>query len=235
MGAYLYGSAVRGDFDPELSDLDLIVVTARPVDEIDFDRFVGPVRRLRVREPGWADRLDLTFVGRRTLETFRDGGGPFVAISHEEALALHRRAEDWLATWFLALDADTSIIGPPATAVFPAISFDEFLHVLETDVERFVRAVGPRWSDGRLAYCLLTVCRIRRSQETRDICSKREAAEWAAARYPQWAPLIRAAVEVRSSGERRRFSADERARIASALELLASEVVRAASRPDEGR
>jgi hypothetical protein len=37
VGIYLYGSYVSGGFDPRVSDLDLVVVTAPPVEAIDLD------------------------------------------------------------------------------------------------------------------------------------------------------------------------------------------------------
>jgi hypothetical protein len=36
VGIYLTGSAVTGGFDPGVSDLDLVVVTTAPADEIDL-------------------------------------------------------------------------------------------------------------------------------------------------------------------------------------------------------
>ena len=36
VGVYHFGSAVSGGFDPALSDIDLVVITARPVDAIDI-------------------------------------------------------------------------------------------------------------------------------------------------------------------------------------------------------
>jgi predicted nucleotidyltransferase len=74
LGVYHYGSAVSGGFDAQLSDLDLVIVTEPDVDTIDFHRIAGVVDRLARREPDWADRLDLAFVGRATLRDVRSGG-----------------------------------------------------------------------------------------------------------------------------------------------------------------
>jgi hypothetical protein len=224
VGAYLYGSAVSGGFDPALSDLDVVVVTERSVDEIGFEVFAGIVDRLAAREPEWADRLDVTFVGRETLWTFRRGGGPFVEISHEQPLQVHRRAEDWLETWFLARDADRPIVGPPPASVFPPIDIDEFLQVLVDDVERYAAAIRDDWSHEKVAYRVLTLCRLLRSLESRAVCSKEEGAEWAAARYPDRAPLIRAAWDVRAARGQRPFTPAERAVMPGLLADLATEV-----------
>ena len=123
IGVYLYGSAVSGGFDPELSDLDLVVVTAPAVDAIEFRVFAGPVERLQAREPDWAGLLDIVFIGRETLAGFR-AGGPFLEISHEEPLRLVRSADEWLETWFLAREADRALVGPPIADLIPPIDLE---------------------------------------------------------------------------------------------------------------
>jgi predicted nucleotidyltransferase len=228
---YAFGSPASGGFDPRLSDLDILVVTASKVDRLPFETFAGLIGRLSRREPDWAHRLDIDVVGRDTLRTFREPGGPFIEISHEEPLQLHRRAEDWLETWFLALDADWAIVGPRPAEVIAPISVDEFLGVLVDDVERYVGVVELDWHDEKLAYRLLTVCRLRRSLETRRLCSKDEGAAWTAERSPKWAALIRAATEVRASRGARPFTPEERSQLKPAMEALAGDVVRRGSRP----
>jgi aminoglycoside adenylyltransferase-like protein len=222
---YLLGSAAGEGFDPGLSDLDLVVVTASTIDRLDFGPFAGLIDRLAGREPDWADRLDVVFVGRDTLRTFREGHGPFLEVSHENLLQRHDRADDWLETWFLTLDADWPIVGPPPAEIIAPIDIDEFLHVLVVDVERYVAAVQLDWGDGKLAYRLMTVCRLLRSIDSRALCSKVQGAEWVAERYPEWAPLIRATLEVRATGEERTYTPEARASIPAALAALAAEVV----------
>ena len=224
VGVYHFGSAVSGGFDPDLSDMDVLVVTAHPVDEIDFELFRGVIERLQEREPAWAGRLDINFVGRDTLATFREGGRPFIEISHEDGLALQRRAEDWLETWYLARAADRPLFGPSPRSVIPPIEVDEFLQVMVDDVHGFVSRIEFDWSDGKIGYRVMTLCRLLRSIETRAICSKQEGVDWAVARYPEWAWLITAAWEVRASGERRHFTPDERAGLPRLLAFLADEV-----------
>lgn len=230
VGAYLYGSAVSGGFDPALSDLDVVVVTERSVDATVFDVFSGIIDRLGAREPDWADRLDIVFVDRHTLAGPRTGG-PFLEISHELPLRLLRRADEWLETWFLARDADRAIVGPAPASLFPAIDIDEFLRVLVDDVERYAAAIEDDWGDQKVAYRVLTLCRLLRSLESRSVCSKLEGAEWAAARYPEWAPLVRAAWDVRATRGRRSFTPAERAAMPRLLASLAGEAVATGGRP----
>lgn len=234
VGVSLYGSAVSGDFDPAISDLDLVIVTAEPVDGQPFERFAGVVERLQEREPDWAGRLDVLFVGRTTLADFRSGGGPFLEISHEEGLELKPRADEWLETWYLVREADCPIVGPAPSELIPPISTDEFLHEVVKGVAHFIDPSRNTGTDGWLMYRTLTLCRLLRSLDSGAICSKLEGARWAMERYPERAGVIRAALEVRATAGRRAFTDEERLAIPPLLELLASEVARDAARASPG-
>lgn len=200
VGVYLYGSAVAGGFDTAHSDLDLVVVTARSIDDLDFGVLAGLVDRLAAREPGWAERLDIVFVGRPTLATFRDGG-PLASISHDEPLQRTADADTWLQTWYLARMAATPLIGPPIEEIIPPIPLGEFVEAVTRDAGRIIRlAQDPDTGDGLLAYTLLTLARVRRVRETGEIVPKDEAGSWLADRLPAWRDVIATAVAVRRGG-----------------------------------
>lgn len=229
VGVYQLGSAVSGGFDPGRSDLDLVIVTERDVEAIAFERFAGVVERLVAREADWAGRLDLAFVGRGALADLGSGGS-LLEISHDKPLHLENAAE-WTETWFLARDADRPLVGPPAADVFPAITIDEFLRDVVAGFPNFVTAVRDDWPHGSVAYRVITVCRVLRSLESGELCTKQEGADWAAARYPAWASLIRAANEVAAGGDGRPFTRAERARVQPFLDFMAREIaVSAAAR-----
>jgi aminoglycoside adenylyltransferase-like protein/uncharacterized protein DUF5655/nucleotidyltransferase-like protein len=231
VGAYLYGSAVDGGFDPSTSDLDVVVVTARPTDELEFGVLAGLIDRLQEREPDWAGRLDIVFVGHETLANFR-AGGPLVEISHDEPLRRLPDASQYLETWFLMRAADRSLLGPPASSLLPRIDTQEFLRTIAADIDGFISRLEPNDAPGKVAYRVLTVCRIARSLASGAVCTKREGAEWAANRYPEWADLIRAAWDVRAAEGERNFTPAARGDVPGFLQFMSREIRRdAASTP----
>jgi hypothetical protein len=225
VGAYLYGSAVSGGFDPKLSDVDLVVVTEGSSDDIEFAVYDGIITRLAAREPGWADRLEITFVGRDTLANFRSGG-PLVEISHDIPLGRLTTADDWLETWFLVRDADTPLLGPSPRELIPPITFGEFIRGAALDVDRLVDKSRDDPRDGSVAYRLLTLCRILRSVESGAICSKDEGAAFVAERYPDRRWVIDAALAVRHGAGSRVFTTVERRAVSELMGLLAEEIRR---------
>ena len=81
------------------------------------------------------------------------------------------------------------------------------------------------WPHGSVAYRVVTVCRVLRSLESGALCTKQEGADWAAARYPESAWVIRAAEAVAAGGDGRPFSDAERAAVQPFLDTMASEIL----------
>ena len=71
IGIYLYGSLVTGDFDPAISDIDLVVVLTC---ELNDDRF-SLLNQTHIQvvddHPQWNDRLELAYISREALQSFR--------------------------------------------------------------------------------------------------------------------------------------------------------------------
>lgn len=73
---YLYGSIVLGDLRPDLSDIDLLVLTQKPIDEAQAEALVGLRQRLTEADPvnPWYRRLEggmLSLAAFRTKEADR--------------------------------------------------------------------------------------------------------------------------------------------------------------------
>ena len=72
-GLYLFGSLVVGDFDVDVSDIDLIaVLTSDPSDEL-----VAQLGRmhdaLASENPGWAGRIEVIYVSAAALSRWWEG------------------------------------------------------------------------------------------------------------------------------------------------------------------
>jgi hypothetical protein len=223
VGVYLYGSAVTGGFDAEISDLDLVVVTAASADSIALEVLDGIHERFCADHPDWRERLDIAYVGRGTLASFRTGG-PVASISHDEPLQLYEDADDWLQTWYLVRFADAALVGSPVAEVIPPISTDEFVMAVARDAARIVERISTDQRPGVVAYTLLTLCRVLRALEDGTIVSKQAAAEWLAARRPSLAPILNEAIVVRQSGGHRPFDAATSDRAVALIARIGEEI-----------
>jgi predicted nucleotidyltransferase len=229
---WLYGSAVMGGFDADSSDLDLVVVTETEAASLDLARLGSVHDRLTAREPDWADRLDLAYVDRRTLATFRSGG-PVTSISHDEPLQVYDEADAWLQTWYLVREADTTILGPSPAALIPEIGRREFAAaVARTTAELVDRARGEA-RPGYLAYLCLTLPRVLLTVEGGDVVSKQVAAAEVGRRWPQWQPLLQACLAVRAARGQRELQRGALAALPAFVTTI-SAAIRKAGAEDAG-
>ena len=198
---YLTGSAVTGGFDPGVSDLDLVVVTADPPDRIDLPG----LRRMHdafVRgRPEWQDRIEAVYVARTTLQSFRTSVDRLAVISPGEPLHVRDdRPVLWLQNWYLARASGVALVGPAASEIVPAISWPEFVEATARYVAEVADRLEADLSSGELAYALLTTCRAAMTIRTDRSVTKQEAAIWVSQGMPESARLIAAALRCRLSG-----------------------------------
>lgn len=226
VGIYLYGSAVTGDFDPGVSDLDLVAVTSAAVAALDLTGLERMHRAFAGRNPEWSDRIEVVYIGRTALESFRTSPGPLAVISPGEPF--HLRDEppvEWLQNWYLVRETGVTLYGADAATVVPPIAWPEFIAATVRYADEIRQRNFDEASPGSLAYAVLTACRALRTVRTQTHGSKQEAAAWTQARMPEWAWLIDAALRCRLSRGTSGFD-DERTRTAAQalISLLADEM-----------
>lgn len=220
VGVYLYGSYVSGDFDPGASDIDLVAVTATEADAIDLedlgrvhDEFVGA-------HPDWNDRLEIVYISRAALRSFRTSAARLAVISPGEPFHLRDdRVVEWLQNWYLIRETGVVLFGPPAASLVPPVSMAEFVAAAARYADQISRQSLREAGPGARAYAVVTICRALRTVETQAHASKHEGAAWARERMPEWAWLIDEALRCRLSRGTIGFD-DERAR-AGAEEFIA--------------
>jgi predicted nucleotidyltransferase len=201
MAIYLFGSYVAGDFEPGVSDLDLVAVSARQLHEIDLVRLGGTHQSFAGRHPEWGDRIEVVYIGVDALRSFRTSRGRLAVISPGEPFHLRdERPAEWIQNWYLVRETGVALFGPVATSLVPPVAWPEFVAALR----RYAREIAARSLDdvipGQLAYNVLTICRALRAVETDTVSSKRDAAAWVRERDPDRAGLIDAALRCRLSG-----------------------------------
>lgn len=197
VGVYLYGSAVSGGFDPGVSDLDLVAVTRRNVEELDLAALENVHHRVVERDATWSNRLEIVYVAERSISG-RIGGDSVAVISPGEPFHVTRPASDWLQNWYLVRETGITLLGRPATDIIRPISQADFLMAVRSYLE-YLRGVDS------LGYAVISACRAVCTLQTRRACSKQEGAAWIRERRPEWAWLIDAALASRLSHGRSGF------------------------------
>lgn len=110
---WLYGSSVAGGFDPGISDIDLAAATSSDIEAIDLGGLERMHHGLIRRYPDWEERIEVVYLSRATLETFRTSAGALAVISPGEPFHVRDdRAAD-LASELVSRSGDRDM--PPRT------------------------------------------------------------------------------------------------------------------------
>jgi predicted nucleotidyltransferase len=217
VGVHVYGSYVSGGFDPGVSDLDLVAVTSREPEELDLEG-LGRIHHAFVRaNPDWDDRLEIVYISRAALGSFRTSAARLAVISPGEPFHLRdERVFEWLQNWYLIRETGVVLDGPPAASLVPPISMAEFVAAAARYADQISRQSLRDAAPGARAYAVVTICRALRTVETQAYASKHEGAAWAREQMPEWAWLIDEALRCRLArgtlgfdGERSRAGTEE--------------------------
>src|SRR5689334_20391328 len=184
-GLYLYGSAASGGFEPGVSDVDLVAVTAATVGRVDLAALHRMHDALVGQFPDWANRVEVVYVARATLASFRTSRGAITVISPGESL--HRRtdrASEWLQNWYLVRSTGITLAGPEPATVIPPIEWEEFVAATVRYADELRTRDTAGSGAGMLAYTILTSCRALRVVTEQVPSSKVEAAAWAGRLLP---------------------------------------------------
>jgi predicted nucleotidyltransferase len=190
VGLYVYGSLVTRDFDKDRSDIDLLAVVDSDVEGDTFDRLDRMHARIVEDHPAWEDRIEVAYVPAGALWNFRTRTYRIAVISPGEPFHLKAAGKDWLINWYMVREVGITLYGPPPRVLIPEISQSEFVEAVREQAEAWKEWVFEMGTPGAQSYAVLTLCRALYSHTYGRQASKRQAAVWAQAYLPQWAPLI---------------------------------------------
>lgn len=195
---YLYGSLVTGDFDREISDIDLLAATASDIEEQEFERLQQMHSEVVAKNPEWNDRLEIAYLSVAALKTFRTQVSQIAVISPGEPFHFKEAGKDWLINWWVVREKGVTLFGPPPTALIEPISREEFLQTVQDHTQAWGEWINQMQDLPGQAYAILTLCRALYAAKNGEQGSKKEAALWAQVSYPQWASLIQKALAWRT-------------------------------------
>ena len=199
VGLYLYGSLATGDFDPGISDVDLAVVLTASLDPLQFDALHMLHESVVARHPDWHDRLELAYISRQALRSFRQQSSEIGIISPGEPFHMLAAGGDWLISWHRLREDGIALLGPPIASLIDPIPTREYLDAVGEHIRQYRESVKKPQNKSALSYMVLTVARGACTLHHKRATSKLKAAAWAKSRYPRWAGLIERAIAWRAN------------------------------------
>ena len=194
VGFYLYGSLVIGDFDPHVSDIDLVAALASDIDEQEFAELQEMHNDLTRQHTEWDNRIEVCYISLAALNSVRSRTSQIANISPGEPFHMRESSKEWLSDWYLVRERGVTLFGPPPHEIIEPISHDEFIQTVKDNARAWGEWVLDMHTRKDQAYAILTMCRALYTWRNGDQVSKKQAALWAQEQLPEWSQLIRNAL-----------------------------------------
>jgi len=201
LGIYVFGSVARDDYDPGVSDADLLVVTARQLVAAEYARLQQMHAALAAGREQWKDRIEVAYLSRQALRTFKERTSAIGIVSPGESFHVVTAGKDWLMNWYDVREHGIVVAGPDPKILIDPITPSDLRACIRDYVRLFPERIRDNFHRGSDAYAVLTMCRSLHTNAVGGTATKRAAAEWAASKYPEWSSLISQAQEWRLAAD----------------------------------
>lgn len=200
VGLYLYGSMVAGDFDYEISDIDLLAATETVINQKEFAALERMHFEVVRDNPQWEDRIEIQYASLDYLKTFKTQESQIGSISPGEAFHFIEAGRDWLLNWYFVRESSVTLFGASPETIIVPISEQEFIDaVREQAIDCSRNIEKAKHSRPYQAYLIMTVCRALYTVENGKQVSKRCAASWTQKQFPEYFSLIENAFDWRAN------------------------------------
>jgi len=183
IGMYLYGSLASGDFDPQCSDIDFVVVTADEIPDERLPALEAMHARMAASGLKWATTLEGSYIPQHALRRYDPTHARHPAIRLGESFHVEQHDSDWVIQRYIIREQGVVVAGPaPQTLIDP---------IQPNDLRRAVLRILQEWwstmlhdparlhGTGYQAYAILTMCRVLYTLHYGIVVSKPVAARWA--------------------------------------------------------
>ncbi len=194
VGLYLNGSLVIGDFDPDISDIDLVAALSSDIDDREFEELQKMHIALAAQHKEWDDRIEVCYISVAALNTVRSRRSNIANISPGEPFHMRESSREWLSDWYLVREKGVALFGPSPKTIIEPISKDEFIQTIKAHARAWGEWIHDMHGRRSQAYAILTMCRALYTCKNGEQVSKKQAALWAQRELPDWSQLIQNAL-----------------------------------------
>jgi len=201
---YLFGSLVWGDFDEDVSDIDLLVVTRSPLVANKFEQLKQMHHNLVKIYKNLDNRIEIAYVPLSALKSFKRQTSEISVISPGEPFHKKEVGIDWLINWYNVLEQSKTLFGPPPVEIIEPISKEEFIERVRDQAKEWDNwVINTKDSRPYQSHAILTMCRALYAYRKGKQTSKKQAALWVMDELPEWAELIKNALKWREEHRNR--------------------------------
>jgi hypothetical protein len=201
VGLYLEGSLVLGDFEPGISDIDLVAAVASTIDDQEFEALKAMHESLVAEFHAWYDRIEVCYITVDALKSVKSRTSMIVNISPGEPIHRMEARKEWIMNWYLTRETSKTLYGPSPRSIIEPISQAEFVESVIDHVKGWGDWVQDMRNPYAQSYAILTMCRALYAYKNGTQVSKKAAAIWVQQELPEWSDLIQHALAWRQGSK----------------------------------
>lgn len=203
VGFYLFGSLVWGDFDMDISDIDLLVVTSTDLTSEEFKELDIMQNLFTQNLKEWDNRIEIAYFSTMAMRNFKNQSNQVALISPGEPFHIKEAGIDWLINLYLVREQGITLFGENPKTLITPISKEEFIGaVMKQVMEWREYIIHTKYSRPYQGFAILSMCRALYVIRNGEQVSKKKAAEWAMEELPEWAGQIKKALLWREEYQR---------------------------------
>ena len=195
VGMYLYGSLAGGDFNPQRSDIDFVIVTHDLLAQPMIDDLRQMHRDLAQSGSKWARKLEGQYIPLQELRRY-NANGPRLPSINEGRFYLAGQGSDWVIQRHVLREQEAIVAGPSIREHIDPVSAADMREAVTAVMRDWWAPMldDPQWLENRpdyQAFAVLTMCRVLYTLEHVTAVSKTTAAQWAVEVLDErWSELI---------------------------------------------
>jgi hypothetical protein len=197
VGLYLYGSLSSGDFNPQTSDIDFVVVTESLIDEGKIEKLRLMHERIMHSRLKFAQKLEGSYVPRKYIRRLNSNNPPIPTIN-EGKFYLASHGSDWVIQHYILREQGVVVAGPSPITLIDPVKPNDLRKAVINELREWWQPMLDDLSfllrDDYQAFAILTMCRALYTLEKVEIASKKTSATWAQSKFKQKSQLIEKAM-----------------------------------------
>jgi hypothetical protein len=200
VGMYLYGSLASGDFNPQTSDIDFLIVTTDPLPENKIAELEVMHHSIWNSGLKWALKLEGAYIPQEEIRRYSPNDLPRPTIN-EGKFYVGRFGSDWIIQRHIIRECGVALEGPDPRTMIDPVSPDDLRSAVIGILNEwwFPMPERPDWLQNHgcnyHGFAVITMCRALHALEHGTIISKPAALKWAQQKLgSHWQTLIDQAV-----------------------------------------
>ena len=205
VGMILYGSLASGDFNPETSDIDFLIVTSEALSDELISELKTMHEYLWKRNLKWAKKLEGRYLPTNEMRR-HDPSYPPRPCLNEEHFYLAREESDWIIQRHIIREQGLSLAGSNPKTLIDPVAPSEIIGAIAGYLREWWKPMldQPARLDSSeyQSYAVLSMCRALYTLEHGAIASKPVSAHWAQQKWGErWSGIIDLALAWRPNAQ----------------------------------